>query len=101
MIKQKLIDWLNSIGLYTTRQYLEQVEHRSAFRDYAFELEKAVNGIGDPAKPIVVFSDCTVIRNVSLQHGQQIIISPSARAVIVEGVYCLPRAATNKEGGAA
>lgn len=101
MIKQKLIDWLNSIGLYTTRQYLEQVERKSAFRDYAFELEKAVNGMSDPAKPIVVFSDYTVIRNVSLQHGQQIITSPYARAVIVEGVYCSPRAVTDKEGGAA
>lgn len=102
MIKQKLIDWLNTVGLYTERQYLKQVEAKSAFCDYAGKLEKAVNGMNDPTKPIVVFSDCTVIRNVSLQHGQQIIISPSARSVIVEGVYCLPRDITiHQKGGAA
>lgn len=99
MIKQKLIDCLNSIGLYTARQYLKQVEAKSAFCDYAAKLEKAVNGMSDPTQPIVVFSDSTVIRNVSLQHGQQIIISPFARAVIVEGVYCLPRAAIAKAIG--
>lgn len=99
IIKTKLINWLNSIGLYTGSQYLEQVE-QSAFRDYAVELEKAVHGMSDPTRPIVVFSDNTVVRNVNLQHGQQIIISPSARAVIVENVYCAPRDVT-KEGGAA
>ena len=101
MIKNKLIEWLNAVGLYTARQYLEQVERKSAFQNYAVELEKALRGMSDPSKPIVAFSDYTVIRNVSLQYGQQIITSPSARAVIVEGVYCSPRADANKEGGAA
>lgn len=101
MIKQKLIDWMNSIGLYTGSQYLEQVERKSAFRDYAVELEKAVHGMSDPARPIVVFSGNTVVRDVVLNHGQQIIVSPSARFVHIEAVFCSPRAVTSKEGGAA
>lgn len=101
MIKNKLIEWLNAIGLYTGRQYLEQVERKSAFQNYAVELEKALCGMSDPNRPIVVFSDYAVVRNVDLQHGQQIITSPSARFVHIDGVYCSPRAATNKEGGAA
>ena len=94
MIKKKLIGWLNSIGLYTFRQYLAESM-------YAYELEKAVNGMSDPSKPIVIFSDNTLVSDVILNHGQQIIVSPSARFARIERVCVLPCATLNKEGGTA
>ena len=101
MIKNKLVDWLNAIGLYTFRQYLAEIERSSSLGTYAHELEKAVNGMSDPSKPIVIFSDNTLVSDVILNHGQQIIVSPSARFARIERVCCLPRATFNKEGGAA
>jgi hypothetical protein len=90
-MKNRLVELLNSIGLYTSRQYLHQVERKGVIIAYAAELEKAVNGMSDPARPIVIFADCVRVTDVSLRHGQQIIVSPHAKYVHVENVYCMEK----------
>ena len=90
-IKNWLTEMINSIGLYTSSQYLHQVEVKGLTQAYAAEGEKAVIGMSDPTRPIVVFSDYTNIQDVRLQHGQQIIVSPLARFISINGIFCEPK----------
>jgi hypothetical protein len=90
-IKKRLVELLNSLGLYTSRQYLHRVERMGVIIAYAAELEKAVNGMSDPARPIVIFADCVRVTDVSLLHGQQIIVSPHAKYAHLEKVYCFEK----------
>lgn len=82
---------LNYFGLYTRTQYLHQVKEVGRALEFVMHLEKAVTGMTDPAKPIVVLSDYTRVNDILLQHGQQIITSPFAKNVEVSNVTCLPR----------
>jgi hypothetical protein len=100
-IKNILVEFLNSLGLYTSSQYLHQVECKGEIIAYAAELEKAVNGMSDPARPIVIFADFVRVTDVSLRHGQQIIVSPNAKYVHVENVYCLEKPKAAQKSGAA
>lgn len=72
---------LNHFGFYTSAQYLAQVEEKSRVTEYARYLERAVDGLSDPAKPIVVMGQGVEVRDVVLQKGQSIIVSPSAKNV--------------------
>lgn len=92
-IKKKLVELLNSMGLYAARQYIDQVEQKGAFMAYADELQKAVDGMSDPARPIVVFGENTRIADVVLQRGQKIIVSPTARFTSIQSVLTV-RAST-------
>lgn len=76
----------NYFGLYTRQQYLSEMERFERINEYAMYLEKAVDGMTDPSKPIVVMSDNTRISDISLQHGQQIIVSRYAKNVIIDNV---------------
>lgn len=88
-----LIKFLNQYGLYTRKQYLNLLDEKINYVSYAAELEYAVRGMSDPKRPIVVFGSEVLIENIELQHMQQIIVSPSSRYVVIQGVYC--KAASN------
>jgi hypothetical protein len=90
-IKTRLVELLNSLGLYTSRQYLNQVDYKCAAFAYAAELGKAVAGMSDPARPIVIFADNARVDGVLLRHGQQIIVHPNAKYVEVRNVHCLKK----------
>lgn len=72
---------LNHFGVYTAKQYLEQVEEKSRAVEYARYLERAVDGMSDPAKPIVIMGQDVEVRDVVLVKGQQVVISPSAKRI--------------------
>lgn len=65
----KLTQLPNYVGLYTFSQFIEQVEMKGAAREYVLELERALSGNIDPAKPIIVMGHNTSIQDVALQHG--------------------------------
>lgn len=87
-MKRKLIEWLNRFGIYTSGQYIAALEEKSAAIQQAKQLENVVADIGNPLKPIVLSAPYSVIDNVSLSHGQQIIQLPSAHHVSILGVMC-------------
>ena len=72
---------LNYFGVYTTKQYLEQVEEKGRAVEYARYLERAVDGMSDPAKPIVIMGRDVEVRDVALLKGQQVIVGPSAKNI--------------------
>lgn len=80
----------NYFGLYTRQQYLSEMEKFAMLNEYAIYLEKAVDGITDPSKPIVVMSDNTHISGIVLRHGQQIIVSRYAKYVTIDNVSTSP-----------
>lgn len=98
-MKKWIVKKLNSYGLFTLKQHCEVLEQRDAAKEYAHYLEKSVNGMADPAKPIIVIGEYTRVTDISLQHGQQIIVSPFAKFTDVRNVYTLPAAAQQKQGG--
>ena len=88
---------LNRFGLYTSKQYFHELKEKSRAIELAMYLEKAVDGMTDPAKPIVVLIDYTRVSDVALQHGQQIIISPYAKFVALTNIMTPPRPQTSPE----
>lgn len=87
----KLTQLLNYFGLYTSDQFIEQVELKGEALRYVSVLERAIAGMSDPAKPIIVMGHNTSIHDVALQHGQNIIVSPYARYTSIVGVNVLPK----------
>lgn len=81
----------NYFGLYTREQYLLQKQEELRAMEFSMYLEKAVTDMVDPAKPIIVLNDCARVENITLQHGQQIIISPFIKGAHVSNIYVLPR----------
>lgn len=77
---------LNYFGVYTAKQYLEQVEEKGRAQEYARYLERAVDGMSDPAKPIVIMGEYVSVRDVLLLKGQSVIVSPYARNVHVANI---------------
>lgn len=94
-MRKWFLNWLNARGLFTFSQYAEVLEDRGALREYAHHLERCINGMQDHAKPIIVIGKNTMVRDVSLQHGQQVIVSPYAKFTHISNVYTKPAA---KEG---
>lgn len=86
MLKRALTKTLNHFGLYTTQQYLEQVEEKGRVSEYARYLERAIDGMPDPAKPIVILADGACVRGISLVVGQSVVISPYAKNVYLENI---------------
>lgn len=84
-MRDMLIRILNSIGLYTASQQ----RYHLAMEEYANHLEQAINKSSDPTKPIIVVADHTRIENVTLQHGQSLIVAPSAQYTSLIGVHVL------------
>ena len=82
--------FLNYLGLYTRRQYLSEMKKFAMLNEYATYLERAVDGMTDPSKPIVVMSDNTRISGIVLRRGQQIIVSMHAKYVTIDNVSTLP-----------
>lgn len=91
---------LNRLGLFTKSQYLEQVESKDRINEYALVLERAVNGMNDPAKPIIVLGNCVIVRDITLKQGQNIIVSPHAKYVQISNVLTIPEI-EQSTGGAA
>lgn len=86
MSMKKLLALANRFGIYTRGQYLEAMGEKGRIADYVKELEAAVNGMSDPKRTIVVMADHALVKDVELVHGQQLIISPRARHVVVSGL---------------
>ena len=80
----------NYFGLYTREQYLSEMKKSAMLNEYAIYLEKAVDGMTDPSKPIVVMSDNTRISGIVLRRGQQIIVSRHAKYVTIDNVSTSP-----------
>lgn len=97
-IRKKIVEMLNSTGLYTAEQYINQVEQKGQVIAFAAELQKAVSGMSDPNRPIVVFAENARITDVVLQRGQQIIVSPWARFTAIHNVMVLPVGMKQKNG---
>lgn len=85
-VSEKIMALANRFGLYTRGQYLAALEEKGQIAEYSKELEAAVNGMSDPKRAIVVMGDYARVQDVVLLHGQQIIISPRARHVVVSGI---------------
>lgn len=81
----------NYFGLYTREQYLLQEQEVLRAMEFSMYLEKAVTDMIDPAKPIIILSDCSRVENITLQHGQQIITSPFSKNVHVSNINVLPK----------
>lgn len=96
-MKKFIIEWLNRQGLFTFKQYAEKLDEIGALKDYAHHLEQSIDGIADPAKPIVVIGQNTNVCDVILNHGQQVIVSPYARFTCIRNVW-VKSAAQAKQG---
>lgn len=90
-LKEAFVDTLNSLGLYTSKQYIEMVEQKSEMSNYARHLEKAIAGMNDPTKPILIYGNGIELHNVVLQPFQQIIVSPSAYNISISTVFVSPK----------
>ena len=84
------IEILNKHGIFTFKQYSEVLEDRAALTEYAHHLERVINGMPELAKPIIVIGQHTRVHDVTLHHGQQVIVSPYARFTVVGNIYTLP-----------
>lgn len=89
-MRKWFIEFLNRHGLFTFKQHAEVLDERAAITEYAHYLERALNGMPDLAKPIVVIGDYTRVHDVCLRHGQQVIVSPFAKFTDVRGVMTVP-----------
>lgn len=89
---------LNYFGLYTREQYLSEMKKFAMLNEYAIYLEKAVDGMTDPSKPIVVLSDNVRVSDIILQHGQQIIVSRYAKYVTLDNISTSPKPTGGSEG---
>lgn len=96
-MRKWFLNWLNARGLFTFTQYAEVLEDRGALREYAHHLERCINGMPDPAKPIIVIGQRTSVRDIRLQHGQQVIVSPYARFTNIQNVMTLPSASKERK----
>lgn len=85
-LKQSMVRLFNQCGLYTKNQYLGQVEEIARAREYALYLEKSVEGMTAPTKPIIILADNTRVETVSLKRGQSIIVSPYAKYVHISNI---------------
>lgn len=80
---------LNRLGLFTTQQMSKEQEKTAKLEEYSSYLEAAIAGELDSEKPIVVLGSDAYVRDITLSHGKQLIISPFARRVCVQNVLTL------------
>lgn len=76
-------------GLVRMKKYIKAIEVCDQQREYINALERAVQGMQDPKKPILIMGSDATLMDVLLEHGQQIIVSPFAKHVWIQNVNAI------------